>query len=138
MQRWSVHTVINDDTAGNIAGNDGVAFQFQQGDGIAFLASYPFTSRELVYGDPPYLHHTRRRATRYPCEMDDEEHAALLETIQALPCRVMISGYWSELYAQALKDWTAISFQAMTRSGRTATEWLWFNFSEVVALHDYR
>jgi len=52
MQRWSVHTVINGDTAGNIAGNDGVAFQFQQGDGSAFLASYPFTSRELVYCDP--------------------------------------------------------------------------------------
>ena len=26
----------------------------------------------------------------------------------------------------------------MTRAGRTATEWLWFNFPAPVALHDYR
>lgn len=26
----------------------------------------------------------------------------------------------------------------MTRSGHSATEWLWFNYPEPVALHDYR
>jgi hypothetical protein len=26
----------------------------------------------------------------------------------------------------------------MTRGGRPATEWLWFNFEAPVALHDYR
>ena len=50
----------------------------------------------------------------------------------------MISGYWSALYADALKDWNSTHFQAMTRGGRTATEWLWYNYPEPVALHDYR
>lgn len=62
----------------------------------------------------------------------------LLETVKDLPCMVMLSGYWSKLYATALKDWHTTSFQAVTRAGKTATEWIWFNFPEPVALHDYQ
>jgi hypothetical protein len=50
---------------------------------------------------------------------------------------ILISGYWSDLYADALKDWNSTSFQAMTRAGKPATEWLWYNYPEPVALHDY-
>ena len=50
---------------------------------------------------------------------------------------VMISGYYSQMYASALKSWNAISYEAMTRGG-PAVEWLWFNFPAPVALHDYR
>jgi hypothetical protein len=50
---------------------------------------------------------------------------------------VMISGYWSELYDCELKDWRSISFQAMTRGGFVATEWLWMNYPEPFELHDY-
>jgi DNA adenine methylase len=51
---------------------------------------------------------------------------------------VLISGYWSTLYANALKEWRSVSFQAMTRGGHPATEWLWYNYPEPIALHDYR
>jgi DNA adenine methylase len=84
------------------------------------------------------MHETRGRTDLYRYEMDDRQHAALLDIIKALPCRVMISGYWTKRYAAALKDWNSTTFEAMTRGGRTATEWLWFNFPEPVALHDYR
>lgn len=126
--------------AGSIAGNGDARsrFRFQRGDGIAFLASYPFTGAELVYCDPPYMHETRGRTDLYRFEMDDRQHAALLKVIKTLPCRVMISGYWTRRYDAALKDWNSVTFQAMTRGGRPATEWLWFNFPEPVALHDYR
>lgn len=50
----------------------------------------------------------------------------------------MISGYSTKRYAAALRDWNTATFQAMTRAGKLATEWLWFNFPEPVALHDYR
>jgi DNA adenine methylase len=128
------------EAAGNtaISGDARSRFQFRQGDGLAFLRSYPFTGSELVYCDPPYMHETRGRTDLYRFEMDDRQHAALLAMIKALPCRVMISGYWTRRYAAALKEWNATSFEAMTRGGRTATEWLWFNFPEPVALHDYR
>jgi len=125
--------------AGTVRNGDARStFRFQQRDGLDFLRSYPFTGSELVYCDPPYMHETRGRTDLYRFEMDDRQHAALLATIKALPCRVMISGYWTKRYAVALKDWNSTTFEAMTRGGRTATEWLWFNFPEPVALHDYR
>jgi DNA adenine methylase len=46
--------------------------------------------------------------------MTDSQHKTLLDTITALPCMVMISGYWSALYADALKSWRRVSFPAMT------------------------
>jgi hypothetical protein len=61
----------------------------------------------------------------------------LLAVLKSLPCMVMISGYWSELYAHELKDWRSISFQAMTRGGFPAMEWLWMNYPEPFKLHDY-
>jgi hypothetical protein len=61
----------------------------------------------------------------------------LLDILTALPCMVMISGYWSRLYAKRLRDWHSVRFQVMTHGG-PRTEWLWSNFPEPVALHDYR
>jgi DNA adenine methylase len=84
------------------------------------------------------MHETRGRTDLYRHEMNDQQHAALLDVIKALPCRVMISGYWTKLYAAALCNWNTATFQALTRAGKLATEWLWFNFPEPVALHDYR
>jgi hypothetical protein len=35
-----------------------------------------------------------------------------LDTIKALPCRVMISGYWTKLYAAALQAQRSMSIRA--------------------------
>src|SRR5206468_11927833 len=58
--------------------------------------------------------------------------------VTALPCVGMLSGYWSQLYAGRRRNWHSLTFRAMTRGGRPATEWLWCNFPEPIALHDYR
>jgi site-specific DNA-adenine methylase len=107
------------------------------GDALDFLTAYDFTGHELVYCDPPYLHSTRGRRDLYRYELSEADHLHLLAILRTLPCMVMISGYWSALYADTLKDWSSASFQAMTRSGKTATEWLWYNYPEPLALHDY-
>jgi DNA adenine methylase len=107
------------------------------GDGIQFLRAYPFTGRDLVYCDPPYLLSTRRSRTRYAFELSDAQHQELLSVIKRLPCMVMISGYWSALYATALSRWHVYTFQAATR-GRPAQEWVWCNYPRPVELHDYR
>lgn len=112
-------------------------FRFLCEDGIRFLKSYPFTGSELVYCDPPYMMETRTRSL-YRFEMSDAQHAELLAVIGSLPCRVMISGYWTKLYSLELASWNLASFEAMTRGGHTATELLWFNFPAPAALHDYR
>jgi hypothetical protein len=112
-------------------------FRFHRGDGIAFLKSYHFTGQELVYCDPPYMMETRTRSL-YQFEMTNAQHAELLRVLKGLKCRVMISGYWTRLYHLELTSWNVARFEAMTRGGRTATEYLWFNFPEPLALHDYR
>jgi len=91
----------------------------------------------VIYCDPPYLLSTRTSLHRYKFEMTDEQHAALLAILQEMPARVLISGYPSPLYAQALKKWRCISYRTRTR-GRTVTECLWCNFPEPTELHDWR
>jgi DNA adenine methylase len=112
-------------------------YRFLRGDGLTFLASYPFQPLDLIYCDPPYLAETRSSGRLYKHEFSDSQHAELLSTIGGLPCRVMISGYWSEMYASKLDRWNRISYQTMTRGGVTE-EWLWYNFADPVELHDYR
>ena len=50
---------------------------------------------------------------------------------------VMISGYWSGLYAGKLADWRYESYIAMTRGG-PRREYLWMNFPADLPLHDVR
>jgi DNA adenine methylase len=112
-------------------------FRFQCGDAFEFLRAYRFTGAELVYCDPPYMHETRGRRNLYKFELTDAEHAALLDLLCSLPCRVMLSGYWTPLYAARLKRWESSTFQTVNRAGARTTEWLWVNFSEPLELHDY-
>ncbi len=50
---------------------------------------------------------------------------------------VMISGYYSELYSNALSDWYVYTFEATIRK-KTSTEWVWMNYPSPIELHDYR
>jgi DNA adenine methylase len=115
-------------------------FQFRVGDGIEYLerAGFAGDGRELVYCDPPYLMLSERSGRAvYEHEMAEESHLRLLRLLRKLPCRILISGYWSALYANELRQWKRITFEGHTRQG-TKTEWLWFNYPEPVELHDYR
>lgn len=111
-------------------------------NGVKYLTAHQDLLAEdcLVYCDPPYLMSTRSSQRQlYAFEMADEEsHRRLLEVLLGLRCMVMISGYWSSLYEELLQGWRTYSFQAMTRGGTLATEWLWMNYPEPVELHDYR
>lgn len=125
-------------TAGDGGAAGGPRYRFEVGDALAFLRGYSFAGDELVYCDPPYLLGTRRSGrSLYAFELGDERHPDLLDIMLGLPCMVMVSGYWSELYAGRLAGWHATSFPAVTRGGRVATEWLWCNFPLPLALHDY-
>lgn len=98
-------------------------------------------ARTLIYLDPPYLRETRSDQRRiYRHEFYTEaEHRDLLRVLKSFRgSRIAISGYASSLYAEELADWRTVSFQAHTRGGRMATEWLWLNYPEPLELHDYR
>ncbi len=110
-----------------------------EGDGLGYLAGYPWAGGELVYLDPPYLLSTRStKRAYYDCEMlTEREHNDLLWLAKRLPCPVLISGYASELYSRVLAGWRCITFTSQTRGG-PAVESLWLNYPEPAALHDYR
>ena len=105
------------------------------GDALAFLDGFAWgdAGRVLIYADPPYLHHTRTSRHRYRHELTDDDHRALLARLRDVPASVILSGYPSALYDDALPGWNAREFQAMTRGG-VRTEKLWFNF-EPSAVH---
>lgn len=112
------------------------------GDASSFLSTFIkrkfFTGREMVYCDPPYLMETRKSGKLYSYEYTTADHVRLLEVLAKLPCMVMISGYWSELYADKLRNWNCHRYEAVTRGGSMATEYLWFNYPYPKNLHDYR
>ena len=106
-------------------------------DALRFLRTRFFSPETVMYCDPPYLLQTRRWRRYYDHEFTDEQHAELLTLLKSLGCRVLLSGYPSELYGAALQGWRCISYRTRTR-GRTVTECLWCNFPEPDELHDWR
>lgn len=93
-----------------------------------FLAEYEYQGRELVYSDPPYLHHTRTSKRRYRFDYDEADHIELLSVLKTLPCNVILSGYPSSLYDERLSGWRSLELQVMNQGG-VRTEKLWFNFT---------
>ena len=92
-----------------------------------FLSSYTFHGRELIYCDPPYLHHTRSSSYRYRFDYREQDHIELLNILKGLPCSVILSGYPSALYDDLLSDWQTLELQVRNRYA-VRTEKLWFNF----------
>uniref|UniRef100_UPI003AF7E170 DNA methylase n=1 Tax=Thiolapillus sp. TaxID=2017437 RepID=UPI003AF7E170 len=84
--------------------------------------------RELIYSDPPYLHHTRTSGHRYRFDYEEQDHIELLELLKTLPCNVILSGYPSALYDERLTGWRTLELQVMNHAG-VRTEKLWFNFT---------
>ena len=82
----------------------------------------------LIYCDPPYLLGTRR-GKQYNIEMSDEEHEELLQLLLESKSKVMISGYESDLYNDALKGWRKKTCFSLTQSMRKAKEVVWMNYS---------
>ncbi|KGF71166.1 DNA methyltransferase [Hoeflea sp. BAL378] len=91
-------------------------------------------SREtLHYVDPPYLPETRNRRNphdpkhQYRHEMTVADHMDLLEALRSLSGMVVLSGYPSVLYDDALADWRRVERMALADGARERTEVLWIN-----------
>jgi DNA adenine methylase len=90
------------------------------------------TPDTLFYCDPPYLHETRAATDAYAHEMTEADHRALLAALLACKAKVMLSGYPSPLYDNALSGWTRHTFDlpnnaAGGRAKSRETEVLWCN-----------
>ena len=116
-----------------------VNYDFRVGCGVSYLAAMTLLGDEFVYCDPPYPLEARSSARPlYRHEFTEREHRWFLRVVKKLNCCVMISSYWTELYAEELADWNIYQFEAMTRAGTTAVETVWYNYPTPLKLHDYR
>lgn len=113
-------------------------------DGTEYLRRFRPPAGRVVqwYCDPPYLRGTRRDPDRdyYAHEWTIADHEYFLDVVvdassSSMP--ILISGYWSELYADRLAGWATDHFTTSTRAG-PAEEWLWANYARPTELHDYR
>lgn len=89
--------------------------------------------RCLVYADPPYVLSTRGEK-QYAHEMDDADHLALLDALDAHPGPALLSGYASDLYGGRLAGWARLSRPALAEGGRPREEVLWVNPAAAAAL----
>jgi len=122
----------------NISGDVDHRYWFMHTDAFDYLISREFTADTFMYVDPPYLLESRKQHRHlYRGELSAESHSTLLAILITLPCRIAISGYWSQLYADILAGWHHQSWRVRTRGGSWATEYLWMNYPRPVALHDY-
>lgn len=106
------------------------------GDAVEFLCNFDYASagRVLIYSDPPYLPETRSSSARYRHEYTVSDHYRLLGLLCSMPenVSVIVSGYPSSVYDNALPGWRSKEFQAMTRGG-VRTEKIWMNYPEGAA-----
>ncbi|MEL6646985.1 MAG: DNA adenine methylase, partial [Pseudomonadota bacterium] len=89
----------------------------------------------LHYVDPPYVHATRGKHTdAYRHEMSDPDHAELLDALCDLKGAVVLSGYSSPLYDEALTGWRRAEIRVRADKALERTEVIWMNFEDEVGL----
>ena len=81
----------------------------------------------LIYADPPYVYETRTGGKMYQYEMTDADHLALLDTLDAHPGPVVLSGYHCPLYDDRLAHWTYRERRVQAEKGNSRVEVLWLN-----------
>lgn len=106
-------------------------------DALGFLRAYEWTGGDFVYVDPPYLPSTRRMDSVYRFDCDESHHHELLSLLKTLPAPVMLSGYASPSYDEALKDWNRFEFHAGSH-GSARTEVVWLNYEPPAVPFDTR
>jgi len=100
---------------------------------LELIVKYRY-SEVLIYADPPYVLDTRRRMRQYKHEMTNADHIALIDTLNAHPGPVLLSGYACPLYDRQLRRWERKTCSALAEGGRKREEVLWLNQIAVKAL----
>lgn len=91
----------------------------------------------LHFVDPPYLQRVRtaprghKQARSYRHEMTDADHEHLLAAVKTLKGMVLLCGYATPFYDDALPGWTRLDKEVRCASGRAGsamrTESIWLN-----------
>lgn len=97
-------------------------------DGVQVIREFGRFTDNLLYVDPPYLASTRS-SSGYAAEFSrPEQHADLLDALQACKATVILSGYPSDLYESQLRGWFRLELIGGRNVNNHATpETIWAN-----------
>lgn len=101
--------------------------QIENTDALELIQKFS-NEKVFIYADPPYLMETREYGKRYEYEMSKNDHIKFLELARGNKAKIMISGYRSKLYDEALEGWDVAEFNARANQGGKRTEVIWCNF----------
>lgn len=87
----------------------------------------------LWYIDPPYLPSTRSAHAVYNKEMTEQDHIDLATALNMVKGKVVLSGYYSPLYARLYKRWNMdaknmANHSSQAKEKERRLECLWTNF----------
>ena len=108
------------------------------GDALQLLPLLQVEADSFIYADPPYLNRSCKKRYYRKEMLTEKEHSKLLSVLTRLPGKVMISGYWSQLYEHKLQGWRTSSFWTVNRRGKRVQEFVWMNYAAGGKLHDSR
>jgi DNA adenine methylase len=98
--------------------------------GLEVVEKYGAKPQNCLYVDPPYLGSTRTTSGYQTDMRDDASHAELIEALLSCRSAVVLSGYASALYDDALGGWSRIEIPTITGQGGTKQariEVIWAN-----------
>lgn len=124
--KWGGITDSIDEAARRLRGDTTHLVQIEHMDALRLIERYD-SPDVLMYLDPPYVL-TTRGGKLYSHEMDDAGQRKLLELITCSKASIIISGYESDLYNDALQGWQKDSTTSQTTAGKMAVETIWMNY----------
>jgi DNA adenine methylase len=87
------------------------------------------TPDTLFYCDPPHLQDGWVAGNISPFQMTEADHRELLEVLRGCRGKVMLSGRWSDVYADGLDGWERFAYDLPTGTAKSRqTEVIWCNF----------
>ena len=134
----------NSNRSGTTPARDWLNYPDQLGTIIERLRGVTITNRDacevmaghdapetLHYVDPPYVFSTRSDgAADYAHELTDDQHRDLLAFLPTMKGKVMLSGYPSDLYDNALQGWRRIQRKHLAYGAKDRIEVLWLNWEQ--------
>ncbi len=125
--KWAGITDSIDTSAARLRGSTKNLVQIEHMDALRLIERYN-SPDVLMYLDPPYVRSTRRSGKLYRHEMDDDEQRRLLDLIVSSKAKIVLSGYASPLYDEALQGWNKDTTMSQTTSTKMAQEIIWMNY----------
>lgn len=126
--KWIGITNTIDTASARLRGSTTNLVQIEHMDALRLIERY--NSRDvLMYIDPPYVRSTRKSGRLYRYEMDNDQHRQLLSLIRNSKAKILLSGYQSGLYDDALQGWYKDWSVSQTTSAQKAVETIWANYT---------